>query len=619
MRNLHDLGTLTLIGLAAVLLPACDGDAGPAGPAGPAGDQGDQGDPGTEGDPGAPGDPGDPGDPAPGIGSVSNVSPSTAYLEHPVTVTVSGSSTEWSSSATVDFGPDITVDNVTVASAAGIQADITIAPDAALGARDVTVTDGGEDYVYTGAFTVEAPLLTGAHLGTLAQGSVIFGFAQQLDVTTPFDSSQGGVFTNVWLEGASFGFPNEVTPFQIDYIAFIDVNTPAGATDVIVNSGIPGIDVTSRSRGAVDVTARAATALTVGTDETATYAVELETHLYEMPAAANMLTRYSITSNTPGTQPGLLVLPASGAFEDLIQFGAGGAVTAGAGGDTFYLVVWDNTGSVGYDFTITTSEEATDEVEPNSACAMAQDLGALTGPISLANLALNGPDDEDWYKVTIGAGEVGLGIQAMTSPGDPTTDTVIEFFESDCTTQFGTTSNDFGFHENHTSPAVMTAGDYYIRITNSDFGFTEAVYNLDVDLAVIPIAETEPNDDATDGLANNEHAVTTTFLGGGSIGAPGDFDYWAITMPAGDLTATVQDGATDVCGPAGGLDSDLTLFAADGVTMLDFNDDIDGLNNWCSQVGALGLAADTYYVMVRASQAFCSACTPDYTLLVDVQ
>jgi hypothetical protein len=73
-----------------------------------------------------------------------------------VPVTVAG--TSFQSGATLGVGAGVTVTGVTVPSATQLQATLTIAADAVVGARDVTVTNpGGGGATLAGGFTVTAP------------------------------------------------------------------------------------------------------------------------------------------------------------------------------------------------------------------------------------------------------------------------------------------------------------------------------------------------------------------------------------------------------------------------------------------------------------------------------
>jgi hypothetical protein len=571
----------------------CGGDDGATGPAGATGQDGVEGPEGPQGDPGGDGG-GTAVDP-----SLSAVLPGTVYLEHDIEVTISGHGTEWTSAATVDFGAGITASSTILASPTSIVATIEIAPDAALGARDVTVTDGDNSVTYTGAFMVEAPLET-SHLGTEAQGSILLGLADQMDINAPFDELGGSV--TVTADGSSEGLVLDGSTYGLDYLLFVDVTATAAATDVVVESGLNTV-VSSRAPGAVDVQARTATTITPGTPATATYTNAFDSYLYSFDATASQVVEVSITSGT--ADPTFFLLPASGAFADLIDAGATAAFTSTAQVETYYLVVFDLSGDSGYDFTIDVAESATDEVEPNDACTTAQ---AIADPTYLENLTLSSGLDEDWFEVTATSADIGDAIHAVTWAGDIYTDTYIEVFESDCTTPLGPPSSDATYHENHLSAAIPAAGTYYIRVSASPTdGTSGAHYNFGFDMGPAALSETEAND--TQQTAN---AVTVPSLVSAQIEATGYEDWFAVALIAGQtLTAETLDGGSDTCASFV-IDNYLDIYDTDGTTVLAYNDD-SGLA-WCALAssGAVG-ATGTYYVKVTNASA-CTNCTYTYTL-----
>jgi len=85
--------------------------------------------------------------------SITSVTPNSGLMNSTMSVTINGSSL--SNTTAVDFGSGITVDSFAVTSNTTIAADITIAPKAGAGPRDVTVTTlyGADKCV--GCFTVE--------------------------------------------------------------------------------------------------------------------------------------------------------------------------------------------------------------------------------------------------------------------------------------------------------------------------------------------------------------------------------------------------------------------------------------------------------------------------------
>ena len=86
---------------------------------------------------------------------IASLSPVQGARGQTISVTVSG--TYFTGATAVTFGAGITVDNFTPASDARITAGITIAADAALGARDLSVTNAAGTGVKTGGFTVVEP------------------------------------------------------------------------------------------------------------------------------------------------------------------------------------------------------------------------------------------------------------------------------------------------------------------------------------------------------------------------------------------------------------------------------------------------------------------------------
>src|SRR5262245_31678703 len=92
------------LSVSAALSLGCSGETGPRGTPGTNGEQGDPGDKGDKGDQGDPGDD--------DIPSVSLVSPRVAFLDRQVEVSISGNATNWTQAAQVDFGADITIDDI---------------------------------------------------------------------------------------------------------------------------------------------------------------------------------------------------------------------------------------------------------------------------------------------------------------------------------------------------------------------------------------------------------------------------------------------------------------------------------------------------------------------------
>ncbi len=609
------LGWVALSALTASVA-ACDGEVGPQGPAGPAGDPGDQGDPG---------EPGEPGDPAPGEPSINGITPHIAYLERTVQVTISGFGTEFSN-PTVNFGAGISVDDVQVASGTGLVATVTIAANAAEGTRDVTVSEGGTDFVYTDAFTVRAPLVFTDLAGFSEQGGIIIARVDQRDVTTPFDNGLTDLFHTAGSAGVQ-GFQ----PYALDGIFFIDI-TATGDSDIIVDSVSGGELVTSRAPAAFGVTARAATAITPGTTLTQQAPQgDLKTSIFEFDGGTDQLATISVVANTinPGAAPIFTVLSSSGSFSDtLVDFSQGTTEVVTGAGESFYLVVLDNNGgTLDYDVNIDVEEIASADSDPgNDNCgAGAIDLGDETDlDLALEPLGLLDSSDEDWFQISItGAAGNSLYVETYDATGNaPNTDTVIEVFADDCTTSLGV-STDAGFHDFLTSNELPADGVYYIKVSESSFVSPTRSYGLYVDLVTAPPPpptvtdnEVEPNNNATDAAANNVY--TTDIVGYGEI-LSNDIDYWAITTAASgvELSATMHSGDFYECQQVSSMpdiDSYMYLYDTDGTTVLDENGDISG-SNYCSAITGYTLgAAGTYYVAVESDTFWAPGAVFDYRL-----
>src|SRR5947207_8023469 len=137
-------------------------------------------------------------------------------------------------------------------------------------------------------------------------------------------------------------------------------------------------------------------------------------------------------------------------------------------------------------------------------------------------------------------------------------------------------------------------------------------------LDLSPTPESEPND--TPATANPLTLTTSCQVVTGSISPSGDLDYFSFTAPPGSrLWARVDTSASTLS-----RDSVLTLFASDGTTVIEQDDD-DGLANGCDTTvesrqasaiaGATLTAGGTYYLLV---QGFGTDVLTAYTLEVVV-
>lgn len=143
--------------------------------------------------------------------------------------------------------------------------------------------------------------------------------------------------------------------------------------------------------------------------------------------------------------------------------------------------------------------------------------------------------------------------------------------------------------------------------------------SLSADGCTLPASfnETEPNGSAA--TANAYQGATNGTISP-PMGPNKDQDWFAVTAQSGQLIkATLQDqGAPHPLCHMNQIDSDIAIYASDGTTQLEFNDDISGANNWCSSASVVAPTTGTYYVRVRASQQFAPNSSFPYVVVVTV-
>ena len=444
---------------------------------------------GCSGDPGAPGakgDAGEKGDPSGGTGapSLSAVVPESAFLARTLDVTLSGNGTAWGEKVTADFGDKIVVNKLTVASATALVANVTVAPDAAPGPRDIKVADGATALVYKGAFMVESPLKI-AVTGTPAQGSIFRVHARGLDFETPFDlTPSGSVFSPTYPNVALVTSPgigttvSSVTEYTVDYQAFVDVNAPASDVEANIQSGPKEGVVEFPRPAAYTIAARPAQPLVSGTTTTITLSKAGDSKLLSFVPSAASLRIIDVMSSTADVNatPAGYFLPSSGKFADKFAVSTG-ATFASSAASTYYAVYADFYGYGGYDINVKMTETPAQggvEKEPNDSKALATTNGAVAPPWVTQSATLKDGSDEDWYAVTVGAADVGKTILVQTSGLDPLTDTVVDIFEVQSNTLIpigpkGSPSEDNGYLDALQSTPTAAAGTYFVKVSASAY------------------------------------------------------------------------------------------------------------------------------------------------------
>lgn len=408
--------------------------------------------------------------------SRQRVFPSVGFTGRQLRVEISGDDTNWKDGTTVEFGPGVTVNSVTVESPTVLFADLTIAFDVAPGLRDVLIKSGDDQLTLKDGFQLESPISM-KFRGTLAQGSVVTFAINNHDFEKPFDTtSEGGsifeppTFPNIVIEGpAGVQFSvDSVTEYSITGIALINVDAVPGG--VTVSSGPAAEALKSRTGADVAIAARAPIALTSGTPVEGMVTEPLGSTLYEFTTtAATNIALMSAASANADASPGVIVLGPTGTFDDFLGFTQDFAAVLPA--TKLYAIYWDNSGSTAYNYTLrAASLEPTTSTENEPGNNTATTAVTVADPAVVTGGQLADETDEDWYAIDVAAADVGKRIYVMTTGTDPETDTVVQFYTgASGTTTFGGESSDNGFHERHRSPAITAAGKYWVKVFASSY------------------------------------------------------------------------------------------------------------------------------------------------------
>ncbi len=131
----------------------------------------------------------------PGTPVITQINPNIGNPGQTLNVTVYGQYTNWvNGTTTASFGPNITVNTVTVNNPSNLTANITIGAAAPLGPADVTTTTNSEVETVSGGFTIQAATIPAPSLLSLSPGanaggmpinsSIIAVFSQPMNRTT---------------------------------------------------------------------------------------------------------------------------------------------------------------------------------------------------------------------------------------------------------------------------------------------------------------------------------------------------------------------------------------------------------------------------------------------------
>lgn len=452
--------------LCAVLLSAAVaacGSVGPAGPAGPSGPMGTMGAPGTNGTD------------FQTVPSISLVTPNKVVVGRSAEVAISGFGTKWTAAARVAFGAGITVSNVRVASPTALLADIAVSADAAIGTRDVTVTEGAAVASYTGAFTV-LPLFTVTLPVKATRGAMfaivihhndpkfLFTGAPALTLTPP--PSAGGDLRT---------FVNITSPQDLVVQVFADFTAPLGkrSLTLVANRGTLR-ELTIERAEAFELTEKVELPLTDDSPAMGTLSEAYSGALFKYVPGAAELRKFTFDTTASG-KPYLFLLSSTGVYEDRLTEGPDN-VLATCPVEGCYVSAFDTSGTAGLPYVMkAVAPPGGPEVEPNDTLSTAQPLTLLpegnVGQVFVTSAQLSTLGDEDWFKLTLSTADVGKRLRVVTAGGDRLTDTQVDV-QSSSGASLGGPSDDRVLHEDFTSAPIPAAGDYFVKVYYSNFVFS---------------------------------------------------------------------------------------------------------------------------------------------------
>lgn len=305
------------LALTALLAAACSGAPGQSGQNG------------TDGKPGEPGAEGTTPEATKAAMTINHVTPRAGLLDRTLEVVISFDGPRADlAKAKLEFGDGIEVVDTKVVNGT-IVASLTIAPDAKLGAHDVTVKLGaGDPIVATKGFHVAVPIDAKAGAGKAEQGGLV-----RVDVTNKdkvwFDTENFLLLPMVDSKTASL-VPLANQGFTATDGSVVLLGDPLAKTGTLGFLGInnpndPDSVSFLSDTNAVTVAARTPEALVAGTPIEKIFANDLETGFYAAdfaPAATAEGLLVDVQATVPegsNATPMILAYPASGSVADLLD------------------------------------------------------------------------------------------------------------------------------------------------------------------------------------------------------------------------------------------------------------------------------------------------------------
>ncbi len=227
------------------------------------------------------------------------------------------------------------------------------------------------------------------------------------------------------------------------------------------------------------------------------------------------------------------------------------------------------------------------DTEPDNDTYTGADIAAqndtLTGSINDAE------DATDWYQFT--TDNDGTIIITLVQDGYYM---YLALFDSDGTTQIGSTADGYAGDSIRITQAGLQAGTYYAKVTR--YLTHPGNYTLFTALAAeVHANDSEPNDDAANAqLMNLDDSVEGHINFRANGGTRDTYDFYELT--------TDNDGTINLTMVQNGYYAYVALYDSDGTTILGSEE--AGYAGDSIVVSVAGLAAGTYYIRVRGHSSY---------------
>jgi sporulation-control protein spo0M len=301
-----------------------------------------------------------------GPAAISSVVANSGQQGQGLTVTVSGSGTHFAQGSTsASFGAGITVGAITVNSATSASVQLTISAGAAIGARTVTLTTGGENASLASGFSVTAgtPVITSVNPGSGAQGQANLNVV----IAASYTHFVQGTTT------ANFG-----TGITINSVTVTD------STDATVNITISGTATTGGRSLSLTTAAEIVTSSFTVSSGTATILSVTPSSGQQGQSIGSVAIVGQGTNFLQGTSAfslGLGITTTSLVVTDATHATAGIAIdpAAVAGGRTAVMTTSGEVASLNNAFTVTAATPVIININPSSLAQGATSNIAITG------------------------------------------------------------------------------------------------------------------------------------------------------------------------------------------------------------------------------------------------